>query len=162
MVLPSLAVLRVAGVAGLAAALVIGGCQYGQSRITRQWERAKAVEAEIDRKAMEALATANAAAKAAQDAAQAANKRITDELQPALDAADARGRDLARLLVAANSGRATDAIVSEAANQRIAAEASRVTAGAGALETALGTLMGACERDGLRLNALQAELIPQL
>lgn len=159
---PYLGMIRLAGMAALAGVLIAGGCQYGQKRILGQWERAKAAEAEIDRQAAQALAEANAAAKAAQDAATALNRRVILELEPKLAAADSRGRDLARLLLAANANRATDAIVSEASNQRLAAEASRITASLGSVETALGTALGACERDGLRLDALIAEITPQL
>jgi hypothetical protein len=121
-----------------------------------------------DAKQAKALADLTAKAveanKAAEKAARERNEQIISQLNDTTREAAAmrRDRDLARLLLGvAQQTAAGRCAVPASADQSGAAEASG-TSGNGSIESDLAAAFGECRRNADRLDALAAELKPQL
>jgi len=151
-------------IAALALAVATGlygfhvGDKAGSNRIQVAWDKDKAA------------ITAAAAHAQAEDAvrlqsAQARNEELTNAnsaLQASVAASTANGADLALRLRHALSAPAHSCTVLAAGGESEPFGASGVPAAASGVDQALAAYDAACQRDAARLNALSAEVKPQL
>ena len=154
----------------LAAMLVLAGIFYAGAHWQHGRDEAKAakvaaVQAQRDAIAAAAYAKAVQDRDAAEKSATEANRRIYADLEPRLAASLADGKRLARLLHDALS-RASSGPEPAHPDQPGAADAPGVPASqgtiAGDIERATGEAFAACERDSLRLTALQGQIRGQM
>lgn len=78
---------RLIAVGALAAALFVGGCQFGEGRVTAQWDAEKLATAEVVAKQADHVAAVNAQESTI-------NQEISNEFQKAKSAIATDGRDL--------------------------------------------------------------------
>ena len=111
---------------------------------------------------------AAAAVQRAQDseaAARAHNQQVSDDLTKELNAADARGLDLAERLRNALTSADGFSASAEVANRQLSAATARVASSESRLDDitrAVARYDTACQRDASRYTALIAEIKPQL
>lgn len=155
----------IAGAVALIALLVLGwwihhaiyaaGDTAGSARIQALWD--------ADKKAISDLATqAQAKADAAEKAASAANQEIIDGLQSKLASSESDGLQLARSLRNAQARLATGGSNLPQSPGGPGIAPARGASSDDAITAALGATLAECTRNADRLDALNAELGPQL
>lgn len=155
----------------LAGLLVLGGifaagAHWQSGRDVAKAARVAATQATRDAIAAATFQTEVSKRETAEQNARDANERIYDDLQPKLDAAAADSTRLARLLhnaISASARRdAADKAPDHAGTPDTTGVPDSTQTLAGPVERAAADAFAACDRDSMRLAALQAEVRAQL